>query len=109
MQNGMGILQDGKKIDEVIPHLSGARFIGINCISAHDLAGQIKHLRGLVSNDVQISAYGNVGYATEDGLWVNTDAVEPEVYAGLVNDWIEAGANIVGGCCGTVPATIKGI
>jgi 5-methyltetrahydrofolate--homocysteine methyltransferase len=40
---------------------------------------------------------------------VNTDAVEPELYAGYVKEWIEAGANIVGGCCGTVPETIKGI
>ena len=56
-----------------------------------------------------IAAYGNVGYADKEGSWVSTDAIAPNRYATYAMDWIEAGASIIGGCCGTTPATINAI
>jgi S-methylmethionine-dependent homocysteine/selenocysteine methylase len=34
----VGTLMDGKHISEVVPHLKGAQFIGINCYPATTLA-----------------------------------------------------------------------
>jgi 5-methyltetrahydrofolate--homocysteine methyltransferase len=35
--------------------------------------------------------------------------VSPEDMGNQVQKWIDAGANIIGGCCGTSPAHLKSI
>jgi homocysteine S-methyltransferase len=104
-----GMLMDGTPLSDVVDRLDGARFIGINCVAATVMEAQIRHLRGLVDDDVVIAACGNVGYADDEKGWINTDAIEPAVYAHHAKSWVEAGAGIVGGCCGTTPATIRAI
>lgn len=42
-----------------------------------------------------------------EGLLGLRDDLDPEPYAGFVAQWLEAGANVVGGCCGTRPAHIE--
>ena len=104
-----GVLMDGTPLSEVVPELGSPRFVGINCIAATLLADQVRHLRSLVDEAIPVAACGNVGYPDDETGWINTDAIEPTIYAGHVQDWIEAGAGIVGGCCGTTPATIRAI
>ena len=48
-------------------------------------------------------------YRDDDGNWVNTDATDPQRYAEYAQTWIEAGAAIVGGCCGTTPAHVRAL
>ena len=69
----------------------------------------MRFLRGALPEPVPIMAYANVGHADGAGAWVITDAVDPEAYAGYARRWIDAGATIVGGCCGTSPDTIRAI
>jgi homocysteine S-methyltransferase len=107
--DGLGFLLDGTHISEVIPAIDGAQFVGINCVPAPMLADQVQHLRQVLPDNIPIAAFGNVGYADEDGGWVSTDAIEPDRYASYAMDWIDAGATIIGGCCGTTPKTIKSI
>ncbi|MDP6600721.1 MAG: homocysteine S-methyltransferase family protein [Phycisphaerales bacterium] len=104
-----GVLLDGAHLGDLVPHLTGARFIGINCVPATQMREQVQHLRSLLPDTMPIAAYGNVGYADEEGGWISTDAVEPHRYAAYAMDWIDAGASIVGGCCGTTPQTITAI
>lgn len=104
-----GMLMDGTPLSEVVPELGSPRFVGINCIAATLLADQVQHLRSLVDGATPVAACGNVGYPDDETGWINTDAIEPTIYAELAQSWIEAGAGIVGGCCGTTPATIRAI
>ena len=67
------------------------------------------YLRSIAPTHMPIAAYGNVGYADVDGGWVITDAVDPQRFAEYAMDWVDAGASIIGGCCGTTPATIAAI
>ena len=108
-EDEIGVLQDGQMLVDLIPDLHEASFIGINCVAASGMEDQIVHLRSCLSNSIPIMAYGNVGYADHEGGWVSTDAIEPTQYAKYVMKWIERGASIVGGCCGTTPATISAI
>jgi hypothetical protein len=49
----------------------------------------------------------NPRLATPDGIGWRDDAAEgPSAYTQLAEQWIAAGATIVGGCCGTGPAHI---
>jgi S-methylmethionine-dependent homocysteine/selenocysteine methylase len=42
---------------------------------------------------------------TDGSLGLRTD-LDPESYAAHADDWLKAGATVVGGCCGTRPAHI---
>ena len=46
-----------------------------------------------------VGAYPNAGYWTRPN-WTFVDQVSPEVYLADARRWVDAGAAIVGGCCG---------
>ena len=105
----LGKLLDGTPLTEVIQEFEDAKFIGINCYPATKLTEQIAYLRSIAPTHMPIAAYGNVGYADDEGGWINTDAIDPNIFAVYAMDWVKAGASIVGGCCGTTPRTIAAI
>ena len=59
--------------------------------------------RGLVPG-----VYANDGRQWDGGGWHGA-RVTPEAYAAYALSWVEAGARIVGGCCGTSPAHIEAV
>ena len=79
----------------------------INCVPAPELHRPLTTLRAHTS--LPVGAYGNVGYLNNDGNWMQTDAVQPEAYAAYARHWREAGAMLIGGCCGTTPAHIAAL
>jgi S-methylmethionine-dependent homocysteine/selenocysteine methylase len=105
----LGLMLDGTPAIDIIQEFEHAKFVGINCYPAPQLAAQVKHLSDVMTFDLPIAAYGNVGYADDEGGWINTDAVDPNAFAEYAMDWVKAGASIVGGCCGTTPKTIASI
>ncbi len=61
-----------------------------------------------VSRDIPVLVHANAGLPKNiDGMDVFPDT--PEQMASLVPDLIDAGANIIGGCCGTTPDHIRAI
>ena len=76
------------------------------------ILAQVKHLKSLVAEDMRIAAYGNIGYWVppkeyKSGVKKNNDVEQDVIYVKCVKEWIDAGATIVGGCCGTTPDTIR--
>ena len=104
-----GILLSGESMTQLSDELSEAYAVGVNCTAAHVTASHVAALRELLPEKVRIAAYANIGYADESGNWISTDAIEPQRYAQYVMRWIDAGATVVGGCCGTTPGTIRAI
>lgn len=51
-----------------------------------------------------IGAYPEIGDGTESEV-----IVTPETLAAAANEWIAAGASIVGGCCGTTPEHVRAL
>jgi S-methylmethionine-dependent homocysteine/selenocysteine methylase len=89
--------------------LHDAHAVGVNCVAAPRVEAEVRFLREALPERVRIMAYANIGYADNAGNWVITDALEPAAYARYARRWIEAGATIVGGCCGTTPDTIRAL
>lgn len=85
----------------------GVDAVLINCTPAPDLLLALQRVVGAVQ--LPSGGYGNVGYADDDKGWVNTDSVEPEAYARHAATWWDAGARIIGSCCGTTPAHTKAL
>jgi 5-methyltetrahydrofolate--homocysteine methyltransferase len=81
---------------------AGADVIGANCGNGiADMIGIVKEIR-LVNATVPILIHANAGMPHyHDGE--TTFPESPDDMASRVNEIVEAGANIIGGCCGTTP------
>jgi 5-methyltetrahydrofolate--homocysteine methyltransferase len=87
--------------------LAGAQATGANCGTGIrdfvEIARQMKP-----ATRVPLWIKPNAGIPVlKDGLTVYPDS--PEDMAGCIKDIIDAGASIIGGCCGTTPAHIRAI
>jgi 5-methyltetrahydrofolate--homocysteine methyltransferase len=85
---------------------AGADIIGSNCGNGTKAMIDITRELRAVSPDMPIIIQGNAGmpkYIQGQTVFQET----PEETASFVPDLIEAGANIIGGCCGTTPEHIR--
>ena len=87
-----------------LKHVNPISF-GFNCaLGATELRQYIAELSSIA--DTNVSAHPNAGLPNEFGEYDET----PEMMAAEIADWAKNGyLNIIGGCCGTSPATIKAI
>ncbi len=81
----------------------GARAVLINCVPASATLPFIQALVAAVQ--VPIGAYANAGHAEELMGW-SPSPQGPGLYLRHARTWREAGASILGSCCGTGPAHI---
>jgi S-methylmethionine-dependent homocysteine/selenocysteine methylase len=89
------------------------------CTWPEEISSYLPGLRAVY--DGPIGAYANIGYhanpkfgSTSEPHWheITEDserAYRPERYAEFAAEWVAAGAQIVGGCCGTTPEHIEAL
>jgi len=87
---------------------AGADIIGANCGNGMERMIEIVTEMREFNNEIPILVHANAG------LPVNVNGKDefpetPEMMAAYVDGLINAGANIIGGCCGTTPEHIKAI
>jgi 5-methyltetrahydrofolate--homocysteine methyltransferase len=87
---------------------AGAQIIGANCGNGFERMVEIVRIIRTVDQNIPVLVHANAG------LPRNVDGVDqfpetPEMMASLVPAIVKAGANIIGGCCGTTPSHIKAI
>ncbi len=102
-----GTLLDGESLVDLLPSLHDAQYVGVNCIAAPSMGEQVRLLRTLLPEHVGIMAFANVSRREDDGTWLETDAADPQRYAEYAKTWVDNGATLIGGCCGTTPQTIR--
>lgn len=99
----MGV-SPSEMVDEIIE--AGAEIIGANC--GNGIEGMIHIVKEIrkVNENIPVLIHANAGIPIyKDGKTVFPET--PEQMASFVNQLIDAGANIIGGCCGTTPNHIK--
>jgi len=74
----------------------GAVRVLVNCVDARKALPYVEALRGL-----PFGVYANAGPVASGVGWGRPDG--PRDYARLAQDWMEHGAQVIGGCCGTDP------
>ena len=82
--------------------------LGINCVPAARLAGDLEILASAAPG-LPLSAYGNLGLPDESRGWAFTEELSPDEYAAHARRWLQLGARIVGGCCGTTPGHTRAL
>lgn len=87
---------------------AGADIIGANCGNGmEDMVGIVKEIRK-TNPSIPVLIHANAGVPEYmDGKTVFKES--PEVTASFIPALIKAGANTIGGCCGTTPEHIKKI
>jgi len=83
----------------------GAAAVLVNCIPAVQTLAYVRKLSFL---SVPFGAYANAG-SQSDGLGWGNHNNGPDRYADLAQTWIDAGATLIGGCCGTNSDTIAAL
>ena len=87
---------------------AGADIAGSNCGNGIERMIEIVAEMRKIDKDIPILVHANAGLPHNvDGVDVFPES--PEDMAKIVPDLVKAGANIIGGCCGTSPAHIAAI
>jgi S-methylmethionine-dependent homocysteine/selenocysteine methylase len=115
-----GRLRSGETIAEAMDALSDLPVTGylVNCCLPESITAAVPHLAAPGARVV--GGYANTFHKIPQGWTLDGDKptdgsldlrsdLDPESYVTHVADWLEAGANLVGGCCGTRPAHIARI
>jgi 5-methyltetrahydrofolate--homocysteine methyltransferase len=87
---------------------AGADVIGTNCGNGFDQMIEIVRAIRKVDNSTPLLVHANAGkpiYENGETIFPET----PEMMGAKVNELINCGANIIGGCCGTTPEHIKAL
>ena len=80
--------------------------IGVNCTAPQYISQLIQSIKTR-SGDKKIVVYPNSGavYHAESKTW--SGLADPFACASMVKEWMDLGADIIGGCCGIGPQQIK--
>ncbi len=104
-----GDLLSGEPLEEAIEAVEpfGLLALGLNCIPPSGVTRNLPRLRA--ATDRTLIAYAHLGNPEPISGWSFSQDVSPEEYAEEAARWIDMGARIIGGCCGTTPAHIAAL
>lgn len=83
---------------------SGVERVLVNCTAASMMQPYVDVLANL---GLPFGVYANAGRIDEGLGWSTASAPAADAYALLASRWVEAGASVVGGCCGTGPSHVE--
>ena len=103
-----GRLLSGESIAETVEKLKplAPDAILFNCAPPPDISRALVELRRTYKGPAGV--YPHVG-RFDPPDWMFTDEYPPEKYLQEARRWVEQGATIVGGCCGTTPMHIEAL
>lgn len=111
-----GHLRSGETIAEARAMLADVPVSGFlaNCCMPELIDAAMADL--VATGSAHVGGYANTFYPTPDDWTIASSPIEnirtdldPPAYLGFVESWLEKGATVVGGCCGTRPAHIRAI
>lgn len=108
-REGLSGAQVSRALDEVaqVSDGCGADVVGANCGSGpHDMLAVVRQMANNIGRP--ISAFANSGfpqYVNGRHIYLAT----PEYFAQRTQEMVDAGATLVGGCCGTTPEHIAAL
>ena len=84
----------------------GVERLLVNCIAATQIGSYVDAIASL---GVPVGVYANAGRKDEGLGWGATSRSAAESYADLAERWNDAGASVIGGCCGTGPLHVRAL
>lgn len=104
-----GRLLGGPSLEEALARLTpvAPSAVFIHCTAWHAVLEPLERLVA-AAGDAVPGVYANDGRRYVDGRFVG-ERVDPQRYAEAARRWRDAGARIIGGCCGTTPEHIRAL
>ena len=102
--DGAGRRLSGEPIEAAVAALApiAPDVFAINCVPARRLLPDLERLSAAAHEyRIPVGAWGNLGRPSSEAPGRLTDEESPDDFAKCAASWIQAGARIVGGCCGT--------
>jgi S-methylmethionine-dependent homocysteine/selenocysteine methylase len=104
-------LRSGESIEDLcaVAVEWGAEAVLFNCSHPEVMTDAIRRARAALPAEVEVGAYANAfepkpeAYAANEVVLGHRSDLDGDGYASFVREWIDAGATIVGGCCGIMP------
>jgi S-methylmethionine-dependent homocysteine/selenocysteine methylase len=102
-RRGAAQLMSGESLADAVEALRQypVTMIFANCAAPSVISSALGQLRDLT--DLPIGGYANVGQVDSDVGWNPDGAVDGKAYAVAAAEWLDLGARVIGGCCGTHP------
>jgi S-methylmethionine-dependent homocysteine/selenocysteine methylase len=94
----------GEAIDRMAPHAPLA--VCVNCLPPSSIDACLPVLAGA---NPPFGVYANLGAPGDAASDTRSEECSPSDFAQHARDWIDAGARLVGGCCGTGPEHIRAL
>ncbi|WP_224965008.1 homocysteine S-methyltransferase family protein [Acinetobacter guillouiae] len=109
------VLRSGESLDEVVELLIrlNANAVLFNCCQPEIILQAINTIKKMLPAHIQIGAYANafppqnIEATANDGLDEIRKDLNPEFYLSFAKEWHDAGATLIGGCCGIGPEHIS--
>lgn len=106
-----GCLFSGETLEDAVEAIADLepQIVSVNCIPPQAVPAclvKLNRLRDRLPAETVLGAYANFGPPRAGGF---RDACSPERFAAHARDWVALGAQLVGGCCGTTPDSIREI
>ena len=98
----------GEALVAVVP--LGPEVVFANCAPPPVILAALRELRELT--DLATGGYANIGHVDDVVGWSPDDTITGERYAAYAAEWLDLGARVIGGCCGTRPehtAALRGM
>ena len=104
-----GDLLSGESLEEAVAAVDafGPLAIGLNCIPPKGMSANLPRLRRATQRP--LAAYAHIGNPDPISGWSFSQTIAPSVYSECAREWLDLGASIVGGCCGTTPDHIRAV
>lgn len=109
-------LRSGESVENAVKAViaQGVKAVLFNCCQPEVIEQAIQVAKSVIGEqEIQIGAYANAfppqpkNATANDGLDEIRQDLDPNAYLDWAKKWINAGATLVGGCCGITPAHIK--
>jgi S-methylmethionine-dependent homocysteine/selenocysteine methylase len=103
-----GCMRDGSDLRQFFGEAAslGAEAALLNCIPCEGVDLNLDVAR---ESGIAFGAYAHMGDVDANAGWPATPVLTPEAYAERALRWVQRGATILGGCCGTTPAHITAL
>jgi S-methylmethionine-dependent homocysteine/selenocysteine methylase len=116
--DGRSVLRSGESVTEAASLAAelGAATLLFNCSEPEVMEAAITEARGVLPSSIPVGVYANAFeekpddyYAANETVLAHRADLNHGGYTRFVEEWLDAGAEIVGGCCGIMPQHIADI
>ena len=119
LSDGRAVVRSGESISDAVDATKGEiEALLFNCSQPEVMTAAITEaVSSIGDRPLRVGVYANAftavpttpGQSANEGLSVLRDDLTPMRYASFADEWIAAGASIVGGCCGITPDHIHAV